>query len=188
MPPAYRLSLTAASLLPDDMALLAQTYLASGDWTATRAAALEQNLLKTAKVSSAKRRYQELELRLRQLDEAQLEALASGDATARRLLSFVACCRAYPFLARFVTGGLRRKVDTYQLDVHEGDYHRHFENEALGEPRLEEISDRTADKMQSRTMALLREAGLLEGTRLVVPYLSMGLRQALGEGAPYVFS
>ena len=82
---------------------------------------------------------------------------------------------------------LATKARTHQLEVTPGDYHRHFDREALAQPRLEEISDGTARKLQSRTLALLREAGLLEAGRLSMPYLSLATQRILGNDIALVF-
>ena len=189
MPAPYRLSLTAASLLPAYMAAIAQAYAEQdGDWAATRAYVLAHDLLQTDKTSTAKRRYQELELRLRALSEAQRERLAQAPASEQRLLSFVACCKSYPFLAGFVVEALLPKVRSHQLRLSPSDYHRYFEQEALRVPRLEDITDSTADKLRSRTLALVEEAGLLTGPEqvLTAPYLPAALARVLGRDAVYL--
>lgn len=162
------------------MAQLASLRLQLGDWALTRERALEADLLQARKAATAKRNYQELEIRLKTLEPDLLEALAVGPQADRRQLSFVACCLTYPFLAHFTEEVLWPKVQTYQFDVRHADYAQWFAREADRYPRLHTLAESTSDKLRSRTFRVLEEADLLDADKhLVPPYVAGHLESLL---------
>ncbi len=187
MPAPYLLSLTGASLLPHAMADVGRVQIETQDWDLTRTQVIERDLLTTARNSTATRRLSELELRLRTLSEEELQVLAEAGSTDLRQLCFVACCRAYPFLRSLTLQLLRPKALSYQYDLRDSDYVRWYEQEAATQARLHEITESTRDKIKSRSMALLAEAGLLDSARsrtITPPHVSLELERLLKRHRP----
>ena len=186
MPP-YPLSFTGASLCPHAMADIARAYLKQGDWAATREYVIENDVLTTARNSTAARRLNELVLRLETLSEEEIEFLANANVFELRQMCYIACCRSYPFLRSFVQHVLLPKALSYQYDVRDSDYARWFDQEAVSHPRLNEITESTRDKLKSRSFALLAEAGIIDSARtrnITPPQVSYEIERMIARHQP----
>src|ERR1022692_3869963 len=79
----YNLSFTAASLRPDLARIVAESYLAVGDWDLAKARVLSSNALQCRTAGGAERQERELRLRLKCLTHVQLTLLARATAEDR---------------------------------------------------------------------------------------------------------
>jgi len=160
----YPLSFTAASLRPRESQLLAARYRELGNWEEVYAAINGDPLFGQRKEASVRRTFNELTLRLDTLATSELAQLAEGDPTTVRLLLWQAVCRAYPFIGRFVEEVVYPKVRRLDYHLLESDYRSYLREQSERHPRLLELTDSTRDKLRSRLLRIMVEAGLLDNT------------------------
>ena len=104
----YNLSFTAASLRPELARIVAEHYLAAGDWDLARQRILSSKALQCRSASSAIRLEREFRQRLGTLTQDQLILAAQATAEDRAAIAWLAVCKSI----RFVTG-IRDRVQRY---------------------------------------------------------------------------
>jgi hypothetical protein len=160
----YPLSFTGAALLTAESTILADLFLVVKDWEQVYDHVLEKNLFDRQKEATIRRLFNELSLRLRSLDEDEMELVAESNTEIQRLLLWQAVCRTYPFIGNFVSGPLRRKLMIRDFRLLDSDYFRYYDDQAVEHPRLLELTESTQNKIQSRLFYFLEQVGILQGT------------------------
>lgn len=164
----YKLSFTAASLMLVESVKVAEVYLESRDWNATREILINNNLLQSRTVARTKRIIQELVLRLSILSEDQLTHLLEGDLEEQRLLLWFTACKYYKFIRDFSMEVLHEKFLTMQQYLSEDDYNAFLLRKMDLHPELEKITASTRTKLRTQVFRMLREAGLINSDNLII--------------------
>lgn len=159
----YPLSFTAAALLPEESATLAELFLERQDWEKVYAEVDAHGLLNRKKAATRRRLFNELSFRLGALSREEMELIADGSAETQRLLLWQAVCRTYPFVGNFVRKVLRPKILIFDYRLLRSDYLGFWREEADQYPRLYELADSTAEKIRTRLFYLLEQVGILAG-------------------------
>ncbi|MCG3777050.1 MAG: hypothetical protein JW395_3926 [Nitrospira sp.] len=181
--PSYSLSFTAASLRPELCRILAEDFLATGDWMATKSRILQANALQARNANSAIRMERELRQRLQVLTPAQLVVLAQSESEDRAAMAWLAMLKYNPFAFDFASALLRDKLATHDVVLHRSDYESFVAEKSAGHPELAMLTEATKTKVRNVLLRMLIEAGLLtKGAALGTiqqPILSVRARQVI---------
>jgi hypothetical protein len=109
--------------------------------------------------------------RLKEMTPLQMERLAEGTFTEQQQLLWVAVCKVYPFIGAFALEVLLNKIQAFEYIVHESDYTEFLEAQTLKEPKLQQVSDSTYQKLRSRLYRMMEEAGIVNNReeRVITP-------------------
>ena len=179
-PQPYKLSFTAASLYLSESIKIAHTYLETKDWDRTKEVVKKENILQSRTQSSSVRLYRELAQRLQTLSQDQVELFAEGTIQEQKLLLWFAICKRYAFIREFAVEVLHEKYLVLDYELMELDYDSFFNRKADWHPELDEITDKTRNKLKQVLFRMLKEA-LSTATALS----SMPQRGATSRKLPY---
>ncbi len=174
----YRMSFSTGGLFVPQSVSLAELYLDRRDWDQVRTQVIEENLLQTRTVSSAKRISREICTRLSELSEQELVLLVEGDPPERAQILWLAVCRRYKFIAEFCVEVILERIMTYHYDLSHEDFDTFFNTKMEWHEELEKIKESTRNKLRQVLFKMLREAQILDGDNKIIPaVLSPRFRQ-----------
>lgn len=159
---SYLLSFTTGGLFLRESQVVAEQFLACGDWDRVRRIVLERNLLQCRTQSSLERTGREVINRMKTLDPEELDMLKNGSPETRRLLLWVAVCRQYRFVREFSVEVLRERVLSLKTDLPVEEFDSFLHRKSQVDPKLEALTHTTVRKMRQVLFRILREAGLLD--------------------------
>lgn len=186
--PPYSLSFTAASLRPELARIVAECFLAVGDWALVKDRILSTNALQCRSASSAIRLEMELRQRLETLTRDQLVLLAQATAEDRSAIAWLAVCKRIPFAFDFAAEVLRDKLAAHDAVLRPSDYESYVENKCLPHPELALLKASSKNKIRQVLLKMLTEAGLLlSGTALSIqrPALSPAVIRVITADNPH---
>jgi hypothetical protein len=157
----YNLSFTAASLRPELVRIIAENYLATGDWTLAKERILASNALQCRSASSALRLERELRQRLGTLTRDQLLLVAQATAEDRAAIAWLAACKHIRFAFEFAVEVLRDKLAAHDPVLRHSDYEAYVETKGLAHPELARLTASSKSKIRQVLLRMLSEAGLL---------------------------
>lgn len=158
---SYNLSFTAASLRPDLARIVAESYLAVGDWNLAKARVLSSNALQCRTAGGAERQERELRLRLKCLTHDQLTLLAHATAEDRAAIAWLAALKHISFAFEFAAEVLRDKLTALDPVLRHSDYETYVDLKSAIHPELTQLSNVSRSKIRQVLLRMLREAGLL---------------------------
>ena len=161
----FPVGFTAASLRPELARIVAEAYLASGDWEQAKQLVLTQNLLQARSPASGVRMERELRQRLQTLTPAQLALLAHAPADDRRAMAWLAVLKYIPLVYALAADLLRGKLEHLDPVLRPSDYEAFFETQVAGQPALAELTPSTRNKIQQVIVRMLREVGIVSGLK-----------------------
>jgi hypothetical protein len=170
----YRLSFTAASLLIADMIILA-SYIVNDGLSFDE---LKPDMLQRKRAKTNERVFSELKLRIKNLSAAELEILANGDSTNKKLICLLAFGRTYKFFRDFIVEVVLERISLYDFKLSEGYYNTFFFNKSMEHPELEALADSTKYKIKQVCFRVLVEAAILDNItdkNIQIPYLDREL-------------
>ncbi|KGE87995.1 DUF1819 family protein [Phaeodactylibacter xiamenensis] len=167
----YRLSFSGAALQVEESIKIAQLYADLKDWEAVQAEVVGENALQKNQLKTTVRSFYEVRTRLKEMTPLQMERLAEGTFTEQQQLLWVAVCKVYPFIGAFALEVLLNKIQAFEYIVHESDYTEFLEAQTLKEPKLQQVSDSTYQKLRSRLYRMMEEAGIVNNReeRVITP-------------------
>ncbi len=167
----YRLSFSGAALQVEESIKIAQLYADLRDWEAVQAEVVGENALQKNQLKTTVRSFYEVRTRLKEMTPLQMERLAEGTFTEQQQLLWVAVCKVYPFIGAFALEVLLNKIQAFEYIVHESDYTEFLEAQTLKEPKLQQVSDSTYQKLRSRLYRMMEEAGIVNNReeRVITP-------------------
>ena len=164
---SYNLSFTAASLRPELVRIIAENFLAAGDWDLAKERILASNALQCRSASSAIRLERELRQRLGALTRDQLLLVAQATAEDRAAIAWLAACKHIRFAFEFAAEVLRDKLAAHDPVLRHSDYEAYVETKGLAHPELARLTASSKSKIRQVLLRMLVEAGLLtEGAAL----------------------
>ena len=185
-PTPYKLSYIGASLAVRESVVIAETFLALGDWRKTEEKVKGENLIQTRTQSSLYRYYFELAPRLQGLTEEQLTLLVEGTVQEQKYLLWYAICKHYAFIREFAVEVLHEKYLVFDFALTEFDYERFFNRKADWHEELAQLKDSSRVKMRTMLFRMLRDGGLVNQAHVILPaLLSRRLVEALQGDAPW---
>lgn len=157
----YNVSFTAASLRPELVRIVAEHYLAAGDWDLVRERILTTNALQCRSSSSAIRLERELRQRLGALTHNQLLLLAQATAEDRAAMAWLSACKHIQFAFEFAAEVLRDKLAAHDPVLRPSDYEAYVDNKTLSHPELARLTPSSKKKIRQVLLRMLAEVGLL---------------------------
>ena len=157
----FNLSLTAASLRPELARIVAEHYLAAGDWDLAKQRILSSNALQCRSASSAVRLEREFRQRLGALTQDQLILAAGATAEDRSAMAWLAVCKSTRFAFEFASDILREKLTSHDAVLRHSDYEGYVEIKRLSHPELARLTTSSKNKVRQVLLRMLAEAGLL---------------------------
>lgn len=157
----YRFSFTAGALLHEEM-VLAANELILHDFKLER---LSASILKKDRSKTNKREFAEVALRLKTLDDKEIEFLAKGSLALSKQVALLACVRAYSFIRDFFSYVILDKVNLFDFSLTERDYISFVRGRELDHPELEALADSTKYKVKQVLFRILHQAELIESIK-----------------------
>lgn len=160
-PAIYNLSFTAASLRPELARIVAESYLATGDWNLAKDHILASNSLQYRSASGAIRLERELRQRLQTLTHDQIVLVAQATAEDRASISWLAACKHIRFAFEFAAEVLRDKLAARDPVLRPSDYETYVESKGVSQPEIARLATSSKNKIRQVLLRMLLEAGLL---------------------------
>jgi hypothetical protein len=184
----YKLSFTASGLAISESISIANAYLTYRDWSRTKDAIKENNILQSRTNSRTVRLTREIIQRLSLLGEDQLELLAEGNLTEQKYLLWFAVCKTYSLIKEFAIEVLHEKFLSRNMQLTELDYVAFFNRKADWNEELDQITESTRVKLRTNLFRMMREADLITNDNLILrSILSSRLVDVLKLDAPMSF-
>ena len=155
------MSFTTGGLFHQEAVKIAAIYSATDDWGKVRHEVMEKNILQARTISSSKRIYREISVRLRTLHPGELELLIDGSSQEQAYLLWLAVCRHYRFIRDFAVEVIRERFLTERRDLNNEDYDSFFNAKAHWHQELEKITPATHKKLRQVLFRILREADIV---------------------------
>lgn len=165
----YLLSFTAGGLLISESLIVLNVYLEEKDWEQTQRIITDDNLLQSRTGSTTSRKFSEIKARLDTLTGQQQKLLSEGRSDEQVSLLWLAACKRYVFLKELAREIILNKYLSLDLQIESSDVERFIQSQIVWHPELEQISASTQKKIQTVSLRMLREAGILNNSLLIQP-------------------
>ncbi len=159
---AYKFSFTAASLRPELARIVAENFLRTGDWPATKQWVLSTNALQCRSASSAVRLEGELRKRLQCLNTEQIKIMAHATEDDRTAMAWLAAMKHSPLLFDFAAEVLRDKLALHDPVLRPSDYETFVAHKSAVHPGLTALSATSKSKVRQVLLKMLGEVGILQ--------------------------
>lgn len=179
----YRFSFTAGSLMVVELVDYAKILIDNG----YKLDDLHHQTLNKDKSKTSKREFAEIKIRLSTLSKGELDLIADSEISTQKLLSYIACCRAYGYLRDFVMEVMLEKVSLYDHQITELDYNAFFNKKCIDHDELEDLADTTKAKIKQVVFKILQQAGLIDGIKskkIIIPIVDTRLENIIKETNP----
>lgn len=157
----YRFSFTAGALLHEEM-VMAANELIHHDFKIER---LSASVLKKDRSKTNKREFAEVALRIKTLDDKEIEFLAKGSIVLSKQVALLACVRAYSFIRDFFFYVILDKVNLFDFSLTERDYISFVRSRELDHPELEALADSTKYKVKQVLFRIIDQAELIDSIK-----------------------
>jgi hypothetical protein len=157
----YRFSFTAGALMRKEMVLAAKELIKQ-DFELKQ---LSPNVLNKDRSKTNKREFAEVALRLKTLDDKEVEFLAEGSLSLSKQVALLACIRAYEFIKDFFAHVILEKVNLYDFSLTERDYISFIRSREMDHPELESLADSTKYKVKQVLFRILDQAELIDSIK-----------------------
>lgn len=179
----YRFSFTAGSLMVVELVDYAKILIDNG----YKLDNLHHQTLNKDKSKTSKREFAEIKIRLSTLSKGELDLIADSEISTQKLLSYIACCRAYGYLRDFVMEVMLEKVILYDHQITELDYNAFFNKKCIDHDELEDLADTTKAKIKQVVFKILQQTGLIDGIKskkIIIPIVDTRLENIIKETNP----
>lgn len=163
-PHKYSFSFTTASLMVNEMVLIAQSKNDNTDFNYVE-------ILGNGKSATGKKYYAELTKRLRNLTTDQVELLTDGDLPTQKQICFLAVCKTYGFINDFTIEVLRNKFLVFDYQITDGDYLSFLRGKMQEHEELEKLTEQTQQKIKGVIFKIYEQAGIIDNvkSRMIQP-------------------
>lgn len=153
-------SFVAASLRPELVRVIAETYLQTGSWESAKVQVLSSNALQARTPSSAKRMERELRQRLMRLTSAEINLAARGVLEERAAIAWLAALKSSRYIYAFASEFLRGKLASLDPVLRASDYEAFFENQSAIYPEILALTSSSRTKVRTILLAMVRDSGI----------------------------
>jgi hypothetical protein len=192
IPFEYSFSFMGASLRPELARIIAEIYLESSDWRATKERVLSTNALQVRAASSARRLEGELRKRLATLTHQQIVLLAQATSEDRSAIAWLSALKHAQFVFDFASELLREKLELKDQFLRQSDYESFVETKSITHPELGRLANTSKYKIKQILLRMLAEADLLrKGDGLGTihrPVLSPSVVRVIKSDSPHWFA
>ena len=167
----YRLSFGTGNSYINESNLILNKYLENKDWEETQKYSIENNILQTNTLSSAKRIFRETSLRLKSLSHQEQEFFIRSNYLDQSILIWIAICRTYKFIGDFASTIIIEKFNSYQLEMEYSDFNYFFENQQFFHEELRTLKDSTRKKLRQVIFRIMKDLNIISKNKEITPLL-----------------
>ena len=139
----YRLSFGTGNAYINESNMILKKYLENKDWRETEKYSIENNILQTNTLSSTKRIFREISLRLKSLIHQEQEFFIRSNYLDQSILIWIAICRTYKFIGDFASMIISEKFSSYQIELDYNDFNYFYEQQKVFYEELNSLKDTT---------------------------------------------
>ena len=167
----YRLSFGTGNAYINESNLILKKYLENKDWKETEKFSIENNILQTNTLSSAKRICREISLRLKSLSQEEQEFFIRSNYLDQSILIWIAICRTYKFIGDFSSMIISEKFNAYQLELKYDDFNYFYEQQKVFHEELNSLKDSTRKKLRQVIFRIMKDLNLISKNKDITPLL-----------------
>ncbi len=157
----YIMSFSIGGLNLRESLIATEAYLLSNDWDQAKKLIIQDNLLQSRMISSAKRLLSEIIPRLQLFSERELHLFRTSPDQDQRHLLWLAICRRHAFIADFYTQVVHDRYLSLKETVGNDEFNIFWNQKEREHPELERISVLTREKLRTVVFKIMREVGLI---------------------------
>lgn len=181
------MSFTAGGLHYQESVLLAELYLKVKDWSIVKEKVFKENILQAQTLSTITRKYGEIYGKLKLLNDKELTIIRDGTRQEQNYVLWLAVCRRYKFIAEFAKEVLREKHLKMDTALSTEDYETFFGQKSEWHEELEQLSQKTKNKLRQVIFRTLREAEIIDKKNVIsscifTPKLANVLKKSSPDG------
>ena len=175
----YRLSFGTGNAYINESNLILKKYLENKDWKETEKYSIENNILQTNTLSSSKRIFREISLRLKSLSQQEQEFFIRSNYLDQSILIWISICRTYKFIGDFSSMIISEKFNSYQLEIEYSDFNYFLEKQKVFHEELRTLKDSTRKKLRQVIFRIMKDLNLISKNKKITPLLpSLELKKA----------
>ena len=167
----YRLSFGTGNAYINESNLILKKYLENKDWRETEKYSIENNILQTNTLSSSKRIFREISLRLKSLTLQEQEFFISSNYIDQSILIWISICRTYKFIGDFSSMIISEKFNSYQLEINYNDFNYFYEQQKVFHEELNLLKDSTRKKLRQVIFRIMKDLNIISKTKEITPLL-----------------
>ena len=167
----YRLSFGTGNAYINESNLILKKYLENKDWRETEKYSIENNILQTNTLSSAKRTFREISLRLKSLNHLEQEFFIISNYADQSVLIWISICRTYKFVGDFASMIISEKFNSYQLEIEYSDFNYFFEKQQVFHEELRTLKDSTRKKLRQVIFRIMKDLNIISKDKEITPLL-----------------
>ena len=149
----------------------AALFVSSRDWSVVQRHIFDENCLQLNAMSSRRRIFREIRMRLEALSVAEMETLISGNSRDIDAVLWLSLCRLYGFIGDFAKEVLREKTLSLQRKIEFVDFNLFVEQKELIHPELLALTDSTMKRLRQVLFSFMRNCGLIDRDGRIQPML-----------------
>ena len=167
----YRLSFGTGNAYINQSNLILKKYLENKDWRETEKYSIENNILQTNTLSSSKRIFREISLRLKSLSQQEQEFFIRSNYVDQSILIWISICRTYKFIGDFASIIISEKFSSYQLEIEYSDFNYFFEKQQVLHEELRTLKDSTRKKLRQVIFRIMKDLNIISKDKEITPLL-----------------
>ena len=167
----YRLSFGTGNAYINERKLILKKYLENKDWKEAEKYSIENNILQTNTLSSTKRIFREISLRLKSLSHQEQEFFIRSNYLDQSILIWIAICRTYKFIGDFASMIISEKFSSYQIELDYNDFNYFYEQQKVFYEELNSLKDSTRKKLRQVFFKIMKDLNIISKTKEITPLL-----------------
>lgn len=178
----YRFSFVGADASVSDFIKLAKAVQAGNELED-----VDSHFLGNERVSTTRRKFQELKHRMGSLTSTQKDLLAEGTYDQQLQMTHLALCKSYQIYRDFITEVLAEKIILFDYTITDLDFNSFVSRKMVDHPELDNLAFSTLKKVKQVIYRMLNQVELIESTKspiLQVPILDEIAEQAILQDDP----
>ena len=174
----YRLSFGTGNAYINESNLILRKYLENKDWKETEKYSIENNILQTNTLSSSKRIFREISLRLKSLSNEERKFFIRSNYVDQSILIWISICRTYKFIGDFASMIISEKFSSYQIGLDYNDFNYFFEKQIVFHEELSLLKDSTRKKLRQVIFRIMKDLNLISKKMEINPlFPSINLKE-----------
>ena len=165
----YRLSFGTGNAYINESNLILKKYLENKDWKETEKYSIENNILQTNTLSSTKRIFREISLRLKSLSNEEQEFFIRSNYVDQSILIWISICRTYKFIGDFSSMIISEKFNSYQLEIEYSDFNYFYDQQKVFHEELNLLKDSTRKKLRQVIFRIMKDLNIISKTLEITP-------------------